>query len=432
MVQGHLRRVCALLALLAATSASAEPVTLDFRGVTVPELAEVVFRKVLRRDYMLGSGIGSGEPKITLSLKSVESEEVGQLVIQALEEHGIKVDLNSRVVRVYRGGQVAGASSPDSVASYMNAGVPVGQASIQPGPKPDISESIQPTAPVAVIPDQIVSYRPKGKSVEFLEGVVKLAGGVVVEGKGDKTSLVYGGSAETVEKIKSLLKQVDQVTPGLMVKAALIEYTEASNESRSFQIALTALAGKLGVALSGGAQLANALTWKGSTLTAALSAIEGDSRFRYVAEPQLRVNDGEKAKLVVGSEVPTRGAATFDRNGNPVQSIQYRTSGVVITVEPRVMNGSVMVKIGQQISSFAMTTTSNIDSPTMLKRETETTVRARPGELIVLAGLDENRKSNTETGLSWLPALFKGHNSEESRSQLLLFLEITMEETDEA
>ncbi|MCZ2153812.1 MAG: hypothetical protein LC114_07925 [Bryobacterales bacterium] len=431
MVQGHLRSFCATLVLLAATSASAEPVTLDFRGVTVPELAEVVFRKVLRRDYMLGSGVGPGEPKITLSLKAVESEEVGPLVIQALEEHGIKVDLNSRVVRVYRGGQVAG-SFPDSVAPYMNAGVPVGQASIQPGSKPDISESIQPAAPVAVIPDQIISYRPKGKSVEFLEGVVKLAGGVVVEGKGDKTSLVYGGSAETVEKIKSLLKQVDQVTPGLMVKAALLEYTEASNESRSFQIALAALAGKLGVVLSGGAQLANALTWKGSTLTAVLSAVEGDSRFRYIAEPQLRVNDGEKAKLVVGSEVPTRGAATFDRNGNPVQSIQYRTSGVVITVEPRVMSNSVLVKIGQQISSFAMTTTSNIDSPTMLKRETETTVRAKPGELIVLAGLDENRRSNTETGLSWLPALFKGHNREESRSQLLLFLEITMEETDEA
>lgn len=430
MVQRHLRRICAFLALFAVTAANAEPVTLDFRGVTVPELAEVVFRKVLRRDYMLGSGIGPGEPKITLSLKAVDSEEVGQLVIQALEEHGIKVDLNSRVVRVYRGAP-GGASSPDSVAPYMNTGVPVGEGQIHPGAKPDTIDPAQSMPPVAVVPEKIVSYRPKGKSVDFLEGVVKLAGGVVVEGKGDKTSLVYGGSTETVEKIQSLLKQVDSITPGLMVKAALIEYTESSNESRSFQLALTALAGKLGVALSAGAQLANALTWKGSTLTAALSAIEGDARFRYVAEPQLRVNDGEKAKLVVGSEVPTRGAATFDRNGNPVQSIQYRTSGVVITVEPRVMSNSVLVKIGQQISSFAMTTTSNIDSPTMLKRETETTVRARPGELIVLAGLDENRKSNTNTGLSWLPSILRGQNSDESRSQLLLFLEITMEETDE-
>ncbi|MDL1889320.1 hypothetical protein FBQ96_07020 [Nitrospirales bacterium NOB] len=430
MVQRHLKRLCAALAILTATLAQAEPVTLDFRGVTVSELSEVVFRKVLRRDYMLGAGVSGSEPKITLSLKGVESTEVGQFVTAALAEHGIAVDLDSRVVRVYRGQSVLGAGSPDAVAPYLRPGVSVGQPADNQAPAAAVTMPPGQIA-VPVIPDKIVSYRPKGKSVDFLEGVVKLAGGVVVEGKGDKTTLVYGGTSEVVEKIQSLLKQIDSITPGLMVKAALIEFTESSNESRSFQIALTALAGKLGVALSAGAQLANALTWKGSTLTAALSAIEGDSRFRYVAEPQLRVNDGEKAKLVVGSEVPTRGAATFDRNGNPVQSIQYRTSGVVISVEPRVMNGSVMVKIGQQVSSFAMTTTSNIDSPTMLKRETETTVRARPGELIVLAGLDENRKSNTNTGLSWLPALLRGHNSEESRSQLLLFLEITMEETEE-
>ncbi|GIK46179.1 MAG: hypothetical protein HKUEN07_03780 [Rhodocyclaceae bacterium] len=421
--------ICVVLAVLTTTTVHAEPVTLDFRGLAVPELAEVVFRKVLRRDYMLGAGVSGSDPKITLSLKGVESSEVGQFVTAALAEHGISVDLDSRVVRVYRGQSAPGAGSSDTVAPYLRPGVSVGQVPENPA-APAAAMPPGPTAPV--IPEKIASYRPKGKSVEFLEGVVRLAGGVVVEGKSDKSSLVYGGTAEVTEKIESLLKQIDTITPGLMVKAALIEFTESSNESRSFQLALSALAGKLGVALSAGTQLVNALTWKGSTLTAALSAIEGDSRFRYVAEPQLRVNDGEKAKLVVGSEVPTRGAATFDRNGNPVQSIQYRTSGVVITVEPRVMSNSVLVKIGQQISSFAMTTTSNIDSPTMLKRETETTVRAKPGELIVLAGLDENRKSNTNTGLSWLPSIFRGQNSDESRSQLLLFLEITMEESEEA
>lgn len=423
MVQRNLRRFWLFLGLLVAASAHADPVTLDFRAVTVPELADVVFRKIMRRDYMLGAGLGGSDPKITLSIKGAESSEVGDLVSAALAEHGIAVDLNARVIRVYRGGTNAtGTGSPESVAPYMNQGVPVGQAS---GTSMGIETTQAQLLPV--IPEKIVSYRPKGRSVDFLEGVVKLAGGVVVEGKGEKNMIVYGGSADAVEKINSILKEIDSVTPGLMVKAALIEFTESKTESRSFQLALTALAGKLGVALSAGAQLANAITWKGSTLTAALSAIEGDSRYRYVAEPQLRVSDGEKAKLVVGAEVPTRGISTLDKNGNPVQSVQYRTAGVVITVEPKVMNGSVVVKIGQQVSSFAMTTTSNIDSPTMLKRETETTVRARPGELIVLAGLDEQRNSKTSNGLSWLPEFLRGNSMDEGRSQLLLFLEITMD-----
>lgn len=430
MVQGNLR-LLSLLAALIALPVNAEPVTLDFRGVTVPELSEVVFRKVLRRDYMLGAGIGN-DPKITISLKAVDSSDVADLVVAALAEHGIQADLSGRVVRVYRGSAApGGVGSPDAVAAYMRPGVPVGSSvETQPSVVPASPQPVQTPAPA--VPDKIVSYRPKGKSVEFLEGVVKLAGGVVVEGKGERTMLVYGGSEESVDKIQKLLQEIDSITPGLTVKAALIEFTEQKSEARSFQLALTALAGKLGVALTAGAQLANAITWKGSTLTAALSAIEGDSRFRYVSEPQLRVGDGEKAKLVVGSEVPTRSAATYDRNGNPVQSVQYKTAGVVITVEPRVMNGSVMVKIGQQVSSFAMTTTSNIDSPTMMKRETETTVRARPGELIVLAGLDEQRKSDTVSGMSWLPSFMRANTQDESRSQLLLFLEITMDKEEEA
>jgi general secretion pathway protein D len=429
MVQRHLRRCWLVLGLLFAVSAQADPVTLDFRAVTVPELADVVFRKILKRDYMLGSGLGGGDPKLTLSIKGAETSEVGQLVSAALAEHGIAVDLDARVIRIYRAASSVGTGSPDTIAPYMQPGIAVGKTTEATSPQ---SLAQPPMSPGPVIPEKIVSYTPRGKSVDFLESLVKLAGGVTVEGKGEKTSLIYGGSAEIVEKIEKLLEQVDTITPGLMVKAALIEFTESDTESRSFQLALNALAGKLGVVLSAGTQLANAITWKGATLTAALSAIEGDSRFSYVAEPQLRVSDGEKAKLVVGAEVPTRGTATFDRQGNPVQSIQYRTSGVVISVQPKVMKDSVLVKIAQQVSSFAMTTTSNIDSPTMLKRETETTVRARPGELIVLAGLDENRNTKTSSGLSWLPSFMKSNSRDNSRSQLLLFIEVTMDKEEEA
>jgi hypothetical protein len=52
--------------------------------------------------------------------------------------------------------------------------------------------------------------------------------------------------------------------------------------------------------------------------------------------------------------------------------------------------------------------------------------------LIVLAGLDENRNTKTTSGLSWLPSFMKSNSRDNSRSQLLLFIEVTMDKEEEA
>lgn len=395
----------------------AESLSLDLRGVTVPEFAEVVLKSVLRRDYMLGSGIAAAEPKLTISVASIERDQVLPLAVQLLDQYGITLDMSAPVVRIYRA-TVAPASDRPATRVGQTDEAAKAAGMLQPATALPLQQ--QPVEEIAV-------YRPRGKTVEFLAMVAKLGGVQVPEVKGRNDVLVFGGDADKVAKVRKLLADVDTVTPGLMVRAALVEFSESHSDARSLSLALTALAGKLGLVYQAGAQLTNAITFTGSTLKAALSAIEGDSRFRYVAEPQVRVMDGERARLVVGSEVPTRGVATLDKNGNPVASVQYRTAGVIITVEPRVMDGSIIVKVGQQISSFATTTTSNIDSPTIMKREAETTVRAAPGELIILAGMDESRHSAGESGFSFLPSFLRSSTKDTSRSQLVLFLEVVPE-----
>jgi type II secretory pathway component GspD/PulD (secretin) len=106
------------------------------------------------------------------------------------------------------------------------------------------------------------------------------------------------------------------------------------------------------------------------------------------------------------------------------QSIDYKSAGVQIELEPRILAEHVQLKVRQQMSSFSLTTTSNIDSPTILKREATTTVVVKPGELVVLAGMDEQRDSSSTSGLSFLPNFLNGSNREKSRSQLVLLLEV--------
>lgn len=390
--------------------AQAAPVALDLHGVSVPELSELVFKNILKRDYLLGQGINGADPKITLSVAAIEPAEVLPLLSRTLGEFGIALDGSGSVIRVYRASQQALEVDCPTCAAKAQAVAD--------------RQGVQPVERLAVSPDVIRAYRPKGKSVEFLSAVAKLAGASVLDAKGSSDVLLFGGTAEIVERVEKLLSDVDTVTPGMTIRAALVEFSENRGEARSLQNVLTLLAGRLGMTYVAGAPLVNGVSYTGSKLQTALTAIEGDNRFRYVAEPTLRVADGGKARLVVGSEVPTRGALVVDKNGNAVQGVEYRTSGVVINVEPKRIGDVVSVRVDQQISSFASTTTSNIDSPTLLKRSSETTVQAKPGELILLAGMDETRESDTRSGFSFLPSWAHGVSSDKSRSQLVLMLEV--------
>lgn len=235
---------------------------------------------------------------------------------------------------------------------------------------------------------------------------------------------MFSGREEVIEKTLKLLEKFDKPSMAVNVKAVLVEFSESSEKSSSFSSVLNAFSGKVGLTLEAGTKSVNAFTITGKSLQVLLSALEGDSRFRYVAEPSLRVLDGEKGKITVGSEVPTRGAVTLDQNGNSLQSIIYKTAGVMLELQPKIYKDSIIMAVNQQISSFAVTTTSGIDSPTVLKRDLQTTLDAESGDVIVMAGMDESRESDTSSGSSWLPALFSGHGRAKSRSQILLLLEV--------
>lgn len=387
-------------------AAIASPVSLDFRGVAVPELAEGVVKGIMGRDYVLSPGVALAEGRVTLSVKEIDKAKVPALVSEVLRGVGVTMTEKHGVLFIDRAAPAAEA------AGSVAAGVPVAGAA---------------ATPKTEIPDEIASYRPKYKTLDFLASVAKLAGAVAPETKGGADLLIYGGSAETVAKVRALLEDIDRPTPGYMVKAALVEVTESASANRSIGAVLQLLADKLSLTYQAGAELSNVAKLKTGDLSAALSMIEGDNRFRYVAEPVLRVADGQRARLVVGAEVPTRSGISQDKNGNPIQGIEYRTAGVVISVEPKKRGDDVEIRVNQQVSTFAATTTSNIDSPTLFKRESETVVTAAPGELVMLAGMDESRQSDNRSGLFFLPDLLHSKTKENSRSQLVLLLEVKPE-----
>jgi len=422
-----------LLVLLFPLSVLAADVGMDFRNAGVVELAEGVIKGILHRDYVITPDALANGARLTLSVKSLDKAQVLPMLQSVLAGAGIEVTDKEGVLFIAKKDSLPAAAATSLSTSPANATQFPAQYPGQFPPYAGVGQFGQQTqfpGMPAIAPKELAFHRPRGKSVEFLSSVARIGGAYVPDIKGKGDVVVFGGEPEVVARVKVLLDQVDVASPSIQVKAALIEYTQGESSARSLSLALSALAGKLGIAYQAGQALTNGLNWRGANLQAALTAIDGDRRFKYIAEPSLRVMDGESARFVVGSEVPTRAGAIVDKSGNPVQSIEYRTAGVVITVEPKVLQEAIRVKIGQQISSFALTTTSGIDSPTILKREAETTVTAKDGELIVIAGMDETRETDSRDGFSFLPDFLRSKNQESTRSQMLLLVEVQRSTTD--
>jgi type II secretory pathway component GspD/PulD (secretin) len=121
--------------------------------------------------------------------------------------------------------------------------------------------------------------------------------------------------------------------------------------------------------------------------------------------------------------VPTIASTTLDRNGTPVQQVQYQQSGVLLNVQPAVLgSGKINVQIDGQVSTFSATTTGVSGSPTLSKRQVQTTVTVDDGELLIVGGLNNNRMVENKTGISFLPKSWAAHNSSNSNTDLVLIL----------
>ena len=79
---------------------------------------------------------------------------------------------------------------------------------------------------------------------------------------------------------------------------------------------------------------------------------------KVLSNPSVVVLDNQVATLLVGDQIPvTTGTATVINSSNQVVStIDYRNTGIILRVVPRInVNGNVVLDIEQEISNVAAT-----------------------------------------------------------------------------
>jgi type II secretory pathway component GspD/PulD (secretin) len=127
----------------------------------------------------------------------------------------------------------------------------------------------------------------------------------------------------------------------------------------------------------------------------------------------------------VGEDVPVLGAVTYTgATGAPVQSVEYRSSGVIFDLYPVLHADTVDLTVMQQVSNFNVTQTGVNNSPTLSKRELKTSLTVSDGELIVIGGLADTKETDTHSGLSFLPAFMHTKSKSKSNTEILLILQL--------
>lgn len=165
-------------------------------------------------------------------------------------------------------------------------------------------------------------------------------------------------------------------------------------------------------------------TTQAVTIDLIANVLSNDSRFKVVSSPSIRMTSGVSGTFSVGQDVPVLGSVSYDGNGNAVQSVEYRSSGVIFKVLPNVYERKVVLDINQELSNFVRTETGVDGSPTLTKRELNTSVSVADNEVIVLGGLAEFKDNNGRSGFSFLPEFMRWNTSSKQRSEIVLVVQV--------
>jgi general secretion pathway protein D len=250
-------------------------------------------------------------------------------------------------------------------------------------------------------------------------------------------ALVIFATPAEYQVIEATLRKIDILPLQVMIDATIAEVTLNDNLEYGTQFFFKngATRTTLSNADNGGITPAFpgfAFAFTTQDAQAAISALQSVTKVKVVSDPQLLVLNNESARLQVGDLVPvtTQSAVSTTTAGAPVvNSIEYKETGVILEVTPRVNSGGlVTLDIQQEVSDVVKTSTSNIDSPTIQQRKIKTRIVSQNGETIGLGGLIKDSDNVGNSGVPWLTdipvlgALFGTRSRFAARTELLILL----------
>ncbi|TVM00319.1 MAG: type II secretion system protein GspD [Candidatus Brocadia sp. WS118] len=161
-----------------------------------------------------------------------------------------------------------------------------------------------------------------------------------------------------------------------------------------------------------------------------MDILASNKKVRLLSAPHILVRDEQPAHIQVGEEVPIKTSAG-QQQGTTVtfEQIQYRDTGIILTVTPHIAeNDYITLDIKQEVSNANVTETGVNNSPTFTTRNAETSLVIKSSHTISLGGIiqQSDEKSISKVPLlgdiPYLGNLFKSTSIKNVRRELLMLI----------
>jgi len=285
--------------------------------------------------------------------------------------------------------------------------------------------------------------------------------GVKISADISTNSLLVYASAENYRLVEQTIRQLDQPQAQVGIDATIAEVTLNNTLSYGVQFFLqgknfsvnnipTSPPGALptttstdasGVATSVASAFLNRafpgfnfLIGPESQPKVILDALHAVTDVKILSNPSLVVIDNQVATLLVGDEIPVSTGtgnvlnSATSTNNTIVNSIDYRSTGIILRVIPRVSpNGNVRLDVEQEISQATNATASTL-TPTVSQRKVKSSVSVANGQTVLLAGLIQEKNELDRGGIPLLDQipkvgdLFSHQTKTVVRTELIIFI----------
>ncbi|MFO0827956.1 MAG: secretin N-terminal domain-containing protein [Phycisphaerales bacterium] len=278
---------------------------------------------------------------------------------------------------------------------------------------------------------------------------------VTIVGDEKSNSVLVNASPRYMEKVKSVLGELDVDPPQVLIQVVLAEITLDAGEDLGFQftrfvVGDTTVAGGFGLnrtgfatgqpkppgliglapALFGAATVPN-IAIASEDFDLLINALKAQNRVELLSNPSVMVANNTQGRIQVGDTVRLPTAVSFNSAGQQ-SSVAPEEVGVILNVTPSINpEGFVRMKIEPEISRISKDTTQiseNFQSPIINRRRANTTVTVKDGQTVVIGGLIQDRFERTDRKIPLLGdipligLLFQNKSEAATKTELLIVL----------
>jgi general secretion pathway protein D len=247
----------------------------------------------------------------------------------------------------------------------------------------------------------------------------------------DNNAILVMATPQDYRAIEATIRRLDISPRQVLIEATIAEVTLSNGlwflENEDWALGINAPVPEN----ASGAGLAFAFFDATSDLKAFFDALATQSDVKFLSTPQVMVLDNQTANIRVGDQIPvtTRSSQSTTNPDAPiVTEVQFRDTGTLLTVTPRInAGGQITLEISQEVSlpgtEPAVGGGGNVS---IAQRTINSSVIVQSGQTVVLGGLILETTTSGKSGvpilmnIPGLGALFSTNSTDTFRTELII------------